>query len=119
MAAAISSRLLRRSLGFLKSNRLSNFSGLYSRPLVESTVATESSSKKACRFLLGCRSLTTSVMSPESKDAPFPPELLSKKEAAEEREIGLMEDLLIPVTNFHNEDKGFTVLIYQVEIYQL
>lgn len=26
------------------------------------------------------------------------------------RDVGLYEDLVIPVTNFHNEDKGFMVL---------
>ncbi|KAL9671812.1 hypothetical protein QQ045_009385 [Rhodiola kirilowii] len=33
-------------------------------------------------------------------------ESLSNKE----REIGLIQDLLIPVTNFHNEDEGFMIL---------
>ncbi|CAN1166908.1 50S ribosomal protein L4 [Linum perenne] len=58
------------------------------------------------------RFFTTSVITPESSDAPFPSELLSTAKAVltPDREIGLYQDLVIPVTNFNNEDKGFMVL---------
>ncbi|CAM8998772.1 unnamed protein product [Rhodiola kirilowii] len=111
MAAAISSRLLRRSLGCFQSKTLSSFSGLYAVMAGKSSAAAESLSNKGCWSLLCCRRFTTSVITPESENSAFPAELLSKKVVATaEREIGLMQDLLIPVTNFHNEDKGFMIL---------
>ncbi|GLU15584.1 hypothetical protein SLE2022_320610 [Rubroshorea leprosula] len=60
---------------------------------------------------LGCRRLSTTILTPDSGDGAFPSDLLSKKTVlTPERTIGLYQDLVIPVTNFHNEDKGFMVL---------
>ncbi|KAG2684363.1 hypothetical protein I3760_10G073600 [Carya illinoinensis] len=57
------------------------------------------------------RWLSTSILTPESGEGAFPSHLLSVKPLAmAERSIGLYQDLVIPVTNFHNEDKGFMVL---------
>ncbi|KAK2974343.1 hypothetical protein RJ640_021199 [Escallonia rubra] len=57
------------------------------------------------------RRLSTTILTPESSDGAFPADLLSKKNVATpERTIGLGQDLVIPVTNFYNEDKGFMVL---------
>lgn len=57
--------------------------------------------------LLGTRGLSTSMVSEDS----FPSDLLSKKQiSTPERAIGQLQDLVIPVTNFHNEDKGLMVL---------
>ncbi|KAK7332365.1 hypothetical protein VNO80_29116 [Phaseolus coccineus] len=54
---------------------------------------------------------STSILTPGPDEDAFPSDLLSKKTlATSERTIGLCQDLLIPVTNFHNEDKGFMVL---------
>ncbi|GAV87959.1 Ribosomal_L4 domain-containing protein [Cephalotus follicularis] len=60
---------------------------------------------------LGYRRLSTSILTPESEEGDFPADLLSKKVLlAPERTIGLYQDLVVPVTNFHNDDKGFIVL---------
>ncbi|XP_015894352.1 uncharacterized protein LOC107428345 [Ziziphus jujuba] len=57
------------------------------------------------------RKLSTSILTPGSSEGAFPSDLLSTKPlVAPERTIGLCQDLVIPVTNFHNEDKGFMVL---------
>ncbi|KAF7840590.1 50S ribosomal protein L4 [Senna tora] len=57
------------------------------------------------------RQFSTSVLTPGSDEGSFPSHLLSNVPvAASERTIGLSQDLLIPVTNFDNEDKGFMVL---------
>ncbi|XP_059437123.1 uncharacterized protein LOC132170243 [Corylus avellana] len=61
--------------------------------------------------ILAKRWLSTSILTPESSDGAFPSDLLSKKPmVTTERAIGLYQDLVIPVTNFHNEDKGLMVL---------
>ncbi|TQD78602.1 hypothetical protein C1H46_035840 [Malus baccata] len=66
---------------------------------------------KAGSFFLANRSLSTSNPTPESSGGAFPSNLLSAKPVvASDRSIGLGQDLVIPVTNFHYEDKGFTVL---------
>ncbi|GER49747.1 50S ribosomal protein L4 [Striga asiatica] len=54
---------------------------------------------------------SSSVLTPNSSEGTFPPHLLSSKHVlAPDREMGLYQDLVIPVTNFHNENKGFMVL---------
>ncbi|KAG2688429.1 hypothetical protein I3760_09G094500 [Carya illinoinensis] len=61
--------------------------------------------------ILANRWLSTSILNPESGEGAFPSHLLSTKPVVTaERSIGLYQDLVIPVTNFHNEDKGFMVL---------
>uniref|UniRef100_A0A9I9CRT2 Large ribosomal subunit protein uL4m n=1 Tax=Cucumis melo TaxID=3656 RepID=A0A9I9CRT2_CUCME len=65
---------------------------------------------KAGAFLAS-RGFCSSILTPESSNNAFPSELLSAKPvASEERKIGLYQDLMIPVTNFQNEDKGFMLL---------
>ncbi|PSS13726.1 50S ribosomal protein [Actinidia chinensis var. chinensis] len=64
-------------------------------------------------YFLGCRRLSTSVLTPESSDGLFPSHLLSTKQVITPEcnpGPGLYQDLVIPVTNFHYEDKGFMVL---------
>ncbi|KAK6138842.1 hypothetical protein DH2020_027415 [Rehmannia glutinosa] len=57
------------------------------------------------------RRYSTTILTPNSSEGTFPPHLLSSKRVlTPDREIGLYQDLVIPVTNFHNEDKGFMVL---------
>ncbi|KAL9147928.1 hypothetical protein ABFS82_12G008100 [Erythranthe guttata] len=57
------------------------------------------------------RKYSTTILTPNSSEGAFPSHLLSSKHVlAPEREIGLYQDLVIPVTNFANEDKGFMVL---------
>ncbi|KAL6975942.1 hypothetical protein U1Q18_024737 [Sarracenia purpurea var. burkii] len=66
---------------------------------------------KSGSSFLTSRRLSTSLQSPESSDSAFPSHLLStKKVITPEHTQGLYQDLVIPVTNFHNEDKGFMVL---------
>ncbi|KAI6677784.1 hypothetical protein NL676_038580 [Syzygium grande] len=61
-------------------------------------------------FFVGRRRLSTSILTPNG-EADFPSDLLSKKEViVPDREIGLYQDLVIPVTNFLGEDKGLMVL---------
>lgn len=61
--------------------------------------------------LMGSRGMCTSMLSSESSEGSFPSDLLSRKQIiTEERAIGQLQDLVIPVTNFHNEDKGLMVL---------
>ncbi|KAI4320227.1 hypothetical protein MLD38_033730 [Melastoma candidum] len=61
--------------------------------------------------LIACRRLSTSILTPNAGEAEFPSDLLSKKKViVPERQIGLKQDLFIPVTNFMNEDKGMMVL---------
>ncbi|KAM7514354.1 hypothetical protein LguiA_003937 [Lonicera macranthoides] len=62
-------------------------------------------------LLTVCRRLSTSILTPESKEGSFPSDLLTAKRVlTPERTIGLYQDLVIPVTNFNNEDKGLMVL---------
>jgi large subunit ribosomal protein L4 len=66
---------------------------------------------KSVISFLGCRGLSTSVLTPESNDGVFPSHLLStKRVVTPEHTQGLYQDLVIPVTNFNNDDKGFMVL---------
>lgn len=61
--------------------------------------------------LLPLQRYTTSTLTPDSSEGEFPQDLLRKKHVlSPEREIGLCQDLVVPVTNFHNEDKGLMVL---------
>ncbi|KAK6116256.1 hypothetical protein DH2020_049998 [Rehmannia glutinosa] len=61
--------------------------------------------------LLYLERYSTMILTPNSSEGAFPSELLSSKRVlTPDREIGLYEDLVIPVTNFSNEDKGFMVL---------
>ncbi|KAK8642222.1 hypothetical protein V6N13_011577 [Hibiscus sabdariffa] len=60
---------------------------------------------------LGFRRFSTTILTPDSYGGAFPSELLSSKTVqSPERTIGIYEDLVVPVTNFHNEDHGFMVL---------
>ncbi|KAK6927593.1 Ribosomal protein L4/L1e, partial [Dillenia turbinata] len=68
------------------------------------------SSKHGSTFI--CHStLSTSILTPESSEAAFPSDLLSRKAMiTPEHTPGLYQDLVIPITNFRKEDKGFMVL---------
>lgn len=121
MAALISRRLL-RSFGSLHSlgqccsdSRNVGFASFYrSRDIYNSLseerlFSAEYSGLHSARFMI--QQFSTSILTPGPEEGAFPSDLLSKKPlAASERTIGLCQDLLIPVTNFHNEDKGFMVL---------
>ncbi|CAA2965390.1 50S ribosomal L4-like [Olea europaea subsp. europaea] len=50
----------------------------------------------------------TSILTPESSESAFPSDLLSRKRVF--NSSSLYEDLVIPVRNFHDEDKGFMIL---------
>lgn len=85
---------------------------LYNHVPCNGLISTDSSGIfKGTPSFLFPRKLSTSVLTPESGGGAFPSDLLSAKPVVQsEREIGLYQDLVIPVTNFHNEDKGFMVL---------
>ncbi|XP_027930689.1 uncharacterized protein LOC114186843 [Vigna unguiculata] len=119
MAALISKRLLRCSSGSLPSLGRCYFNSpnpgsppfyksrdVYSRLSGERLLSAE-----CCLVRSMIRQFSTSILTPGPDESAFPSDLLSKKTlATSERTIGLCQDLLIPVTNFHNEDKGFMVL---------
>ncbi|CAJ2643462.1 50S ribosomal protein L4 isoform X1 [Trifolium pratense] len=99
MAALISKRLL-RSYGSLLGRRC------FDSPNGERVVSAQ-------RLLNGSmiQRFSTSILTPGSDEGAFPSDLLSKTPlVTSKRDAGLCQDLLIPVTNFHNEDKGFMVL---------
>ncbi|XVF26102.1 hypothetical protein REPUB_Repub13aG0270800 [Reevesia pubescens] len=60
---------------------------------------------------LACQRFSTTILTSDLSGGAFPSELLSSKTVlTPERNIGLYQDLVIPVTSFHNEDKGLMVL---------
>ncbi|KAF8410773.1 hypothetical protein HHK36_003310 [Tetracentron sinense] len=122
MAMSISIRLLRSfgpssarrccesSMTIERSLRVSN--AFYGHVSGDNLSALESSffCKRGLSFPAS-RGLSTSILTPHSGEGAFPSELLSKKAIlTPERTPGCYEDLIIPVTNFHNEDKGLMVL---------
>lgn len=117
MAASISRRVLRSfgtSFAFNHCNcrSLRTSDALYAHVSGDGSFSVESSSFwKSGSSFLASRRLCTSILTPDSSEAAIPSDLLSKKVVlAPERTIGLYQDLVIPVTNFHNEDKGLMVL---------
>ncbi|MCD7470810.1 54S ribosomal protein L4 mitochondrial [Datura stramonium] len=118
MALSISRRLLRsfgslNSLGprFEVSVRTVSASNGKANVLGDGVPCVESSVfKKDESIFLACRRYS-SILTPDSSDGSFPSDLLTKRcVSTPEREIGLCQDLVIPVTNFQNEDKGFMCL---------
>ncbi|KAL9841327.1 putative ribosomal protein L4/L1e [Arabidopsis thaliana] len=106
MAASISRRIFRTfgsfsALGRSSSPNLSaNTSG--------NGLASLTNDLKYGMALLSNRKLSTSILTP---DDSFPSDLLTKKTVlTPDRTIGQYQDLVIPVTNFQNEEKGFMVL---------
>uniref|UniRef100_A0A2P2JVQ9 Large ribosomal subunit protein uL4m n=3 Tax=Rhizophora mucronata TaxID=61149 RepID=A0A2P2JVQ9_RHIMU len=119
MAVSISRRIL-RSLPSLGRSHSLTVSGrslqashvLYGRVSWDCLFSSESSNFiEGGMSLNAYRRLSTSILTPESSGNGFPSDLLSTKSVVKpDRKIGLYQDLVIPVTNFHNEDKGFMVL---------
>ncbi|KAF8414142.1 hypothetical protein HHK36_002141 [Tetracentron sinense] len=122
MAVSISRKLLHSSgslsaLSCCESSRIIHQSirdsnAFYSNVSGDNLSTLESSSFcKGGLSFLAFRRLSTSILTPVSGNSAFPSELLSKKTVLpSERAPGHYEDLVMPVTNFHNEDKGFMVL---------
>ncbi|EXB77029.1 50S ribosomal protein L4 [Morus notabilis] len=121
MALSISRRIL-RALGSSSASSRCYYSSITSPSLCtthdlynhvpgDSLLSADSSGiLKGGSSFLSHRKLST-VLTPESSEGVFPSDLLSAKPVvAADREIGLYQDMVIPVTNFHNEDKGFMVL---------
>ncbi|PSS14283.1 50S ribosomal protein [Actinidia chinensis var. chinensis] len=117
MALSVTRRIL-RSFGSLSDYRRISIPpfrtshSLYSHDYGDRLSSAESFNfRKSGSYFLGCRRLSTSVLTPESSDGAFPSHLLSTKQViTPEHTPGLYQDLVIPVRNFHNEDKGFMVL---------
>ncbi|XP_010533789.1 PREDICTED: uncharacterized protein LOC104809478 [Tarenaya hassleriana] len=109
MAASISRRIF-RSFGSLTALGRSNSSNLSAHSSGDGLSSLPSNLK--CGLpLLTYRKLSTTILTPDSSDGPFPSDLLAKKTViTPDRTIGLYQDLVIPMTNFQNEDKGFMVL---------
>ncbi|TXG46937.1 hypothetical protein EZV62_026231 [Acer yangbiense] len=104
MALSVSRRLLRRFGSLSAPFRASHDSHGVASGNVLFPPKGESS-------LVACRRLLSTILTPDSSDSTFPADLLSKKAVQRpERSIGLYQDLVIPVTNFLNEDKGLMVL---------
>ncbi|KAJ0254173.1 50S ribosomal protein L4 [Hirschfeldia incana] len=104
MASSISRRVLRTvgSFAALGRSNTTNASGNGLSSLLPNHHL------KCGMGLLSNRKLSTSILSP---DDSFPHDLLSQKTViTPDRTIGQYQDLVIPVTNFQNEDKGFMVL---------
>lgn len=58
-----------------------------------------------------CRRYSTAVLTSNMSEGTFPSDLLSPKQlTTPDRKIGLYQDMVIPVKNFQNDDKGFMVL---------
>lgn len=97
--------VLRRSFHILSN-------ALHDHDIGDTQSSMEYSILRKTRFpLIGSRGLSTSMLSSEAGEGSFPSDLLSRKQIlTPERDIGLLQDLVIPVTNFHNEDKGLMVL---------
>ncbi|KAL5157706.1 50S ribosomal protein L4 [Glycine soja] len=119
MAALISKRILRCSSWSLHSlgrcyfdSPSAGFASIYKPRDVCNSLSGERmfpADRSLVRSMV--RQFSTSILTPGADDSAFPSDLLSKKTlATSERTIGLCQDLLIPVTNFHNEDKGYMVL---------
>ncbi|KAK1419990.1 hypothetical protein QVD17_29477 [Tagetes erecta] len=91
-------------------NILSN--ALHDHGVGDTQSSTKSSVLRKAGFsLTGVRGLCTSMLSSESSEGSFPSDLLSRKQVlTPERTIGQLQDLVIAVTNFQNEDKGLMVL---------
>lgn len=109
MAWSVSRRLIRSFGSVLASGSCDSSSifcashGVISSAKEFSAVSKGGSSSFAHRRL--------STLTPESSGGAFPSDVLSTKPVvASERKIGNYQDLVIPVTNFHNEDKGLMVL---------
>ncbi|XP_031262307.1 uncharacterized protein LOC116120500 [Pistacia vera] len=116
MALSVSRRLLRRLGSFSAFSRcespsFANHSSPTPRDSYGVLSGDNSFATKGGSCLLACRKLSTTILTPDSSDGAFPSDLLSKKTVlTPDRTIGLCQDLVIPVTNFLNEDKGFMVL---------
>lgn len=117
MAASTAKRILRSfgslyAFGRCDRRSLGTCDALYSHTSGGSLFSKEPSIPcKGESSFLSYRRLSTSTVTPKSSEVGFPSDLLSKKVAATpERTLGLYQDLVIPVTNFHNEDKGMMVL---------
>ncbi|KAL5075532.1 hypothetical protein RYX36_014516 [Vicia faba] len=118
MSALISKRLL-RSYGSLHPLRRcfdspnAGFDSLHKPNADICSRLSGESVISAQRLLTGSmmQRFCTSSFAPGHDEDAFPSDLLSKKPLAKsERDVGLCQDLLIPVTNFRNEDKGYMVL---------
>ncbi|KAK9267753.1 hypothetical protein L1049_010187 [Liquidambar formosana] len=117
MAVSMSRRIFRSfgslyAFGRCDRGSLRTSDTLYAHVSGDNLFSVESSTFcKSGPSFIAYRRLSTSILTPESSEAGFPSDLLSKKIVPTlERTIGLYQDLVIPVTNFHNEDKGFMVL---------
>ncbi|KAJ4842752.1 hypothetical protein Tsubulata_013373 [Turnera subulata] len=108
MAAPISRKIL-RSFGSLSALARADSQNLANQSFRASHESSSSIKDGVSSF--AHRRFSTSILTPESSDGSFPSDLLSAKLLVPpQREIGLYKDLGYPITNFHQEVKGYMVL---------
>lgn len=112
MALSVSRRAFRSLSNALASSFDFSIEAIPHRIVEHGLVATESFSfRQSPLYLLAATRFSTLSLNGGPSDGEFPHDLLSRKKVVSpERTIGVYQDLVIPVTNFHNEDKGFMVL---------
>ncbi|CAN8257581.1 unnamed protein product [Cochlearia groenlandica] len=106
----MSASFSRRIFGSLSALGRNNSQNLYANGCGNG-LSSLSSDFKYGMALLSNRKLSTSILTPDSSGDSFPHDLLTKKTVlTPDQTIGQYQDLVIPVTNFQNEEKGFMVL---------
>ncbi|MCL7051236.1 hypothetical protein MKW94_019269 [Papaver nudicaule] len=117
MAMALSRKII-KSLGSSSSSFFSRLESSSSKSSFQSSSTLYGSafdSSQICKGMISSfianRRFSTTILTPQSREGSIPAELLSKKSMlTSDQTQGLCKDCLFPVTNFHNEEKGFVVL---------
>ncbi|KAI3982693.1 hypothetical protein MKX01_010176 [Papaver californicum] len=111
------SRKIIKSIGSSSSFVVSRFE-YSSKSSFQSSSAVKVSafdSSQICKGMISSfitnRRFSTTILTPQSREGSIPAELLSNKSVlTSDRQQGLYQDCLFPLTNFHNEEKGFMCL---------
>ncbi|XP_026404616.1 uncharacterized protein LOC113299749 isoform X1 [Papaver somniferum] len=115
MAMALSRKII-KSLGSSSSSFLScfesssksSFQSSCGMALKESAFDSSQICKGMISSFIANRRFSTTISTPQSCEAPIPAQLLTSKSVlTSDHKQGLYQDCLFPVTNFHNEEKGF------------
>ncbi|XP_026408420.1 uncharacterized protein LOC113303589 isoform X2 [Papaver somniferum] len=113
MTMALSRKII-KSLGSSSSSFFSRFESSSKSSFQSSCALRESAfdSSQICKGMISSflanRRFSTTISTPQSCEGPIPAELLTSKSVlTSDHKQGLYQDCLFPVTNFHNEEKGF------------
>ncbi|XP_026408419.1 uncharacterized protein LOC113303589 isoform X1 [Papaver somniferum] len=91
-----------------ESSSKSSFQSSCGMALRESAFDSSQICKGMISSFLANRRFSTTISTPQSCEGPIPAELLTSKSVlTSDHKQGLYQDCLFPVTNFHNEEKGF------------